>query len=241
MRLHLTSLYSSETRAWMMLRMEMYFPSSCSRARWCADTMIFLGCSRRRITSSTVVFTVAACAPPSGGPLAVPAATAGSHVSDSLPRISSLTLRCVLCRRHMIHGEQRAACHKEGASAGSTQTLLPAVQEQGTKRLTCASVAAPGCRGSWGAVHCERRVACHEEVTPWTGDQAGHQAQQVVVHVACAHHVARSQADVAGSLRWQHGADMLLQVLGGPGASCSKAERCCHSLLQSMPGYRRVA
>ena len=39
--------------AWMMLRMEMYFDLSYSFVRACADTMMFFGCSSRRITSST--------------------------------------------------------------------------------------------------------------------------------------------------------------------------------------------
>ena len=40
----------------MMLRIEMYLDLSYSFARACADTMMFLGCSSRRMTSSTVVF-----------------------------------------------------------------------------------------------------------------------------------------------------------------------------------------
>ena len=61
----------SEVRAWMMLRMEMYLDLSNSLLRACAETMMFLGCSSRRITSSTVVLRTAlapACAaatPPS--------------------------------------------------------------------------------------------------------------------------------------------------------------------------------
>ena len=44
----------------MMLRMEMYLDLSYSLARAWAETMMFLGCSSRRMTSSTVVLRTSA-------------------------------------------------------------------------------------------------------------------------------------------------------------------------------------
>lgn len=40
----------------MMFKIEMYFDLSYSLVRAWADTIVFLGCSNRRMTSSTVVF-----------------------------------------------------------------------------------------------------------------------------------------------------------------------------------------
>lgn len=42
----------------MMLRIEMYLDLSYSLVRACAETMMFLGCSNRRITSSTAEYDV---------------------------------------------------------------------------------------------------------------------------------------------------------------------------------------
>ena len=58
-------------RAWMMLRMEMYLERSYSLVRACAETMMFFGCSSRRITSSTVVFRTCARADHARQPLCI--------------------------------------------------------------------------------------------------------------------------------------------------------------------------
>ena len=113
-----------------MFRMEMYLPSSCSRARWWADTMMFLGCSRRRITSSTVVFTVAAWGAPSGcPPLAAPdEAARAAAVSTPPQQQQHRRLDCGGLGRHFwLPGpgcaRRCARCSHQHANPGSSTVV----------------------------------------------------------------------------------------------------------------------
>ena len=95
------------------------------------------------------------------------------RVHRARPQRRSRLLVCSLCERQ---------------SAGQSATQVP-VSASKAHATPCPQIIT--CRFADGACHsllpltlnCERGVPRHQEVTPWGGNQGGHQSHQVVIHV----------------------------------------------------------
>lgn len=99
---------------WMMLRMEMYLVLVFSLLLACADTMTFLLCSSRRITSTTVVFRIWLPACTCAGPAVL-------HVPEPARWCELYQIRCAQ------HAE-RYACECSRSKQRRRRTAMPSTE-----------------------------------------------------------------------------------------------------------------